>query len=401
MTMGERIVVGGLNFTMIRILLVFGWLRILAKGEFNRLRWTAADKVIIAWAIIRTINYTLVWGTSGALINRLGYAYDIVAAYFFFRVMLRDSEDVYRAVRYLAILIGPLALLIVVEKITGRNAFALLGGVPAISEIRGGVVRCQGPFAHSILAGTFGATTAPLFAGMWFYGRSTAALAMAAIAGATTIALMGGSSGPVLAYGFAILGLALWPLRRNMRAIRWGVVLLLLTLQFVMNSPVWFIVARASVFSGSTGWFRGFLIDMAMRHLDEWWLIGSNAYTRWHFYLADVTNQYLVEGFSGGLPALGLFIALLALSFRSAGTTATSARFSYQQRRFAWALGAALLGHAVSFISVSYFDQNAILFYFLLAAFPALSAAPVPPAPRKAEELHPTAVTSARFALYS
>jgi hypothetical protein len=291
MTMGERIVVLGLNFTMVRILLVFGWVRLLAKGELVRMRWNAVDKLIIAWAIVRTVNYTLVVGSSAALINRLGYAYDIVGAYFLFRCLLRDSEDVYRSIRYLAMFIGPLAALVLTEKVTGRNAFALFGGVPLISEIRDGVVRCQGPFSHSILAGTFGATTVPLFVGMWLYRRSSLSLMMLAVAASTVIVLMGGSSGPVLAYGFGLLALSLWPLRRSMRAIRWGLVLILLTLQFVMNSPVWFIIARASVFSGSTGWFRGFLIDMAIRHIDEWWLIGSNAYASWHFYLADVTNQ--------------------------------------------------------------------------------------------------------------
>ena len=36
-----------------------------------------------------------------------------------------------------------------------------------------------------------------------------------------------------------------------------------------------------------------------------------------------------------------------------------------------------LIVHAVSFISVSYFDQNAILFYFLLASIATLSVLPV------------------------
>lgn len=401
MTMGERIVILGLNFTMVRILLVFGWIRLLLKGEMVRLGWNAVDKLIIAWAIVRTVNYTLVVGSSAALINRLGYAYDIVGAYFLFRYLLRDSDDVCRTLRYLAMFIGPLAVLVITEKITGRNAFALFGGVPLISEIRDGVVRCQGPFSHSILAGTFGATTVPLFVGMWLYRRSSLSLTILAVASSTVIVLMGGSSGPVLAYGFGLFALGLWPLRRSMRVIRWGLVLILLTLQFVMNSPVWFIIARASVFSGSTGWFRGFLIDMAIRHIGDWWLIGSNAYASWHFYLADVTNQYLVEGFSGGLLAMSLFISVLALSFGSVGCTANSTHFSYRQKRFAWALGATLLSHAVSFISVSYFDQNAILFYLLLAAIPALRADPLSAA-RKTETLDPAVESSAsHFALRS
>jgi hypothetical protein len=377
MTMGERIVLGGFNFTMIRVLLFFGWMRLLIKGEMRKVKWGLVDTLIIAWAIIRTVNYTLVWGTTDALVNRLGYAYNIVGAYFLFRFLVRDEEDVFRAIRYLAIAVGPLALIVLNEKLSARNLFAAFGGVPLIPEIRAGVLRCQGPFAHSILAGTFGATTIPLFVGMWLRQRSTLVLAMLAIASSTLIVAMGGSSGPVLAYAFGLLALSLWPLRMNLRPLRWGIVVVLLTLHFVMNSPVWFVIARASVFSGSTGWYRGFLIDMSVRHLDEWWLIGTTSAAKWHFYLADVTNQYLLEGLAAGMPAMLVFIGILAASFRSVGNAVRSKSADPKVRLLAWALGASLVGHAVSFISVSYFDQNVIIFYLLLASIAVVGAVPV------------------------
>lgn len=375
MTMGERVVIGGVNFTMVRILLLFGWLRLLARGESGQLRWHTVDKVIIAWAIFRTINYTLVWGTTAALINRLGYAYDIVGAYFLFRFLIRDEQDIYRAIRYLAIFVVPVAILIVIEKATARNVFALLGGVPLIPELRDGVVRCQGPFAHSILAGTFGATTVPLFIGMWMFQRSGRMLAVAGLLASTTIVLMGGSSGPVLAYGAGVAGICAWIIRTRLHLVRWGLCVVLLVLHVFMNSPVWFIIARASVFSGSTGWYRGYLIDMSVRHLDEWWLIGTSRAHQWHYYLADVTNQYLVEGLSGGLITMSLFIALIALSFRSIGLCVRQPERQPESRYFVWTMGAALLSHSISFISVSYFDQNAIVFYFLLASITTLSVA--------------------------
>ena len=50
-----------------------------------------------------------------------------------------------------------LAVLILGEKFSGRNAFAIFGGVPDVAVVRDGVIRCQGPFAHPILAGTFAA----------------------------------------------------------------------------------------------------------------------------------------------------------------------------------------------------------------------------------------------------
>ena len=48
MTMGMRVMVADLNFTMIRILLVFAWARLLLRGEFRRIQLNTLDKVVIA-----------------------------------------------------------------------------------------------------------------------------------------------------------------------------------------------------------------------------------------------------------------------------------------------------------------------------------------------------------------
>lgn len=379
MTMGERILVLGLNFTMLRILLLFGWLRVLLRGEYHLTQFNTIDKVVIAWTIVRTVNYTLLWGTSAALINRLGYAYDILGAYFLFRFLVREPKDVSRAIRYLAIFVIPLALVMVVEKLTARNLFAVFGGVPFIPEMREGVVRCQGPFSHPILAGTFGATSFPLFVALWWQQRPGHLFALIGALSAAVITAMAGSSGPALACLAGIVGLCCWAIRSHMRAVRWAIVLLVVLLQVVMKAPVWFVMARFSLFSGSTGWFRGFLIDMAFRHLADWWLIGTQAAATWHPFLIDVTNQYIAEGFCGGALAMALFIAVLAVAFRSVGRSVRQAKVSYPSKRLAWALGAVLFAHAVTFISVTYFDQNFVMLYFLLAAVSAVAT--VRPAP--------------------
>jgi hypothetical protein len=366
MTLGEHVIVGGLNFTMMRVILLFGWMRIIARGELRGFQWNTVDKLILAWTMIRTINYTLVWGGSSALINRLGYAYDILGAYFLFRCLVREPEDIYRAIRYLALFVGPLALLMFQERLTGRNFFAVVGGVP-LSEIRDGVFRAQGPFSHSILAGTFGASTLPLFIGGYLFKRKGILLTVIACASATVITAVSGSSGPALAYLAGLVGLMLWPLRRKMRLVRWTIVVVLLALQVIMSQPVWFIMARLTVVSGSTGWFRGFLVDMTLRHFSEWWLIGSNANASWHYYLADVTNQYIAEALGGGLITVMLFIAIFAYAFRSVGRQVLSNTSSAGERYLAWSLGAVLFLHLLNFVSVTYFDQNVITFYLLLA----------------------------------
>jgi hypothetical protein len=375
MTMGERILVLGLNFTMLRILLLFGWLRVLVRREYHLAQFNVIDAVVIAWTIVRTVNYTLLWGTSAALVNRLGYAYDIIGAYFLFRFLVREPKDVSRAIRYLAMFVIPLAAVMVVEKLTHRNLFAVFGGVPFIPDMREGVARCQGPFSHPILAGTFAATNLPLLIAVWWQQRSNHLLVVMAAISAAVITAVAGSSGPALALVAGIVGLCFWTIRSRMRVVQWSVVALVVLLQVVMKTPVWFLMARFSVFSGSTGWYRGFLIDMAYRHIADWWLIGTQAAASWNPFLIDVTNQYIAEGFCGGLIAMALFVAILAVAFRSIGRSVRLAKVSLPSRRLAWALGAALFAHAVTFISVTYFDQNFVMLYFVLAAVSALAVA--------------------------
>jgi hypothetical protein len=134
-----------------------------------------------------------------------------------------------------------------------------------------------------------------------------------------------------------------------------------------MNTPLWYLMARLTVFSGSTGWFRGFLIDTFVQHTNEWWLYGSKAAMSWHPFLMDVTNQYVAEGLDGGLPAMALFIAILTFTFRYVGRTIRNRDLPLTDRRLIWGLGAALGAHAISFISVSYFDQTLTLFLLTLA----------------------------------
>lgn len=85
--------------------------------------------------------------------------------------------------------------------------------------------------------------------------------------------------------------------------------------------------------------------------------------------LADVTNQYLAVGFGGGLVTMLLFILIIVLCFRAVGIAVrrTAGIESFSTRFCVWALGASLFAHALGFLSISYFDQNGVMWYLLLA----------------------------------
>ncbi len=174
MTLGQILLIGPLHFTVFRLLLLFGWIRITINKEIFSIKLNSIDKVLMAWIFISSLlNLFLRGGSSEAIINRLGVSYNAIGVYFLIRALVWDFDDIVHAVKMLGIIIIPLAFLFAVEKTTGKNIFSVLGGVPEFTDMRNNRLRCQGPFRHPILAGTFGATAMPLFVGLWFHGLRT------------------------------------------------------------------------------------------------------------------------------------------------------------------------------------------------------------------------------------
>jgi hypothetical protein len=379
MTMGTNLVVGGFNFTMLRVLLVFGCVRMLVRREFRGLKLNRIDWAIVAFVISGIVAYTLLWQSYDAFKNKLGMAYSMLGFFFLFRCLIRDLSDAIRVVRIAAVLIVPLAVLMLMEKRTGHDLFSYFGGVPEMSPVRDGVVRCQGPFGHPILAGSFGATFLPLFIGLGFQPIKASKLTSGiGIVAAAAVIFCSGSSGPVLAGIAGIAGFGFWALRKKMRMVRWAIVVGIVLLQLVMKPPFWFIIAKIDIFSGNTGWHRAHLIDMAYRNLSDWWLVGTRSNENWdvnYDHNFDITNQYIAWGIDGGLITLSLFILIIVRCFSAVGRSvrALSSR-EVAHRKFVWAFGAALFAHVVNYFSISYFDQNAICWLMLLAMISSVAA---------------------------
>jgi hypothetical protein len=368
MTFGQQLVVAGLHFTMLRVVVLFGCARLVLRSELRDLKWLRMDTLVVLWVISGVTIYTLLWRSLDALTNRLGFAYDAVGLYFIFRFLIRDMDNIRSATKLFAITLLPLALCMMVEKSTGVDPFYALGGVPQFTVIREGVLRCQGPFSHPILAGTFGAVWLPLFVGLWWQGSGNRLAAVIGIISSTAITLLSGSSGPVATYMVGIVGLSLWSARNHMRTIRRGIVVFLLALQVVMKAPLWFVFAKIDIFSGSTGWHRANVIDRTFANFFDWWLLGTKDVGSWGIWAGDITNQYILEGVRGGLISVIFFVWIIVVAFSGLGLAMRAPNLdSPRHHRMLWALGSALLAHVIGFFSISYFDQNVVNWYLLLA----------------------------------
>lgn len=378
--LGQALVISGAHFHLIRILIAFGLVRLLIKREIFDIKLNAIDKVFISWFIVRTFLYVLVSGDTEPFLERLGALYNAVGIYFLVRAVIQSFDDIILNVKMLGITIIPLAVPFLVEYTTGKNPFFVLGGVPEFTQVREGKLRCQGSFAHPILAGTFGATAMPLFVGLWRYSDSNRLIAIVAIGVATLILILSSSSGPLIAYLVSVIGLGCWMFKTRIRTIRWGIAILLLTLHAVMKAPVWFVINRLGEVIGGGGYYRSALIDAFISHFDEWWLIGTTYTAHWmptgitsNPKMADIVNNYAVQGVAGGLLCLILFVWLLVQCFKVTGKAIRDeAKFSVSERFMIWALGCTVLGHVASFFSVAYFDQINVFLYLTIGMVAAL-----------------------------
>lgn len=371
----QRVVIASLNFDLLRVMVIFGWMRLILRGETASLRWKPLDTAVLVYGCATVVLYTLNMGELDALKNQLGYSFDAIGMYFYFRCTIRTWADIDSIGRASILLSIPVAIFFIVEKLTGHNAFAFLGGVPELTIEREGQLRCQGAFAHPILAGCFWTALMPLIAARWWKGERFPVYV--GLASCAVIIVTCSSSTPLTAAGLSVLAALCFWIRDRLRLVRWGIVVALVGLHLVMARPVWHLLARMDFTGGSTGWHRYQVIDQAIAHLSEWWLVGTRSIVGWQVWAGDTTNQYVVEGIRGGLLQVALFMWIIVLGFAAIGRTWRRVQTQAYPLALAWGMGVCLFVHCMNFIGVSYFGQISLIWYMLLAMIGSLGVLPV------------------------
>jgi len=375
MPMEQRVVIGGFDFSLLRIITIVAFLRILFRGEFRRFHFGSLDRLFLFWVASEACFFTLRGDPSG-FVFILGVTFDALMSYFVMRALVRTRVDALLVWKQLAWIIIFLSPLLLYENVTRHNVFGMFNydGFD-IAVVRDGRVRATGPLSHPILTGTLGSVVTPAFFGILLGQKKQRRLMAAACIAATIITLSSGSSGPILAWGIGALGWSLWRIRARMPVILWGVVFLLVVIHFIREQPVWHLLLRLSVITGGTGYHRFQLIDAFIHHFSDWAVMGTNDTSHWGWGLQDITNQYVAEGVNGGLLTLIFFILMLRMSFRQL-RAARNAFERFEGPRspwplFAWGCSVSLAAHCVSFISVTYFGQFLQFFFFFVATIPA------------------------------
>lgn len=360
---GQEIYLLGLHWYVLRIIILTGLVR-LVKSRFQIAGgMNAVDKTFILWASYR-VSAIILTNWPNGVAEQAAFWIQALCGYFLLRHLIQDQGDIACAAQALAVVAVILGPCMLIEHVRSVNIFGYLGGAPLTPDVRNGTIRSQATFGHSILAGSFGATLVPLFFWLWKGGKGKA-LAAAGMAGATLMMLMSNSSTPVLAWAAGVGALFLWPIRKHMRSVRWGLVLTLAILAMVMKAPVWFVVSHVNVIGGSGGYDRALLIDTFMRHWRDWWLIGTNQNGNWGYDMWDQSNQFVAEGELGGLVTFVCFIGVISRSFGKLGNMRKLVARSRQW--LLWSLGSVMLAHIFAYFGVAYWDQTQLWWFAFLA----------------------------------
>jgi hypothetical protein len=368
---GQQFYMLGVHFYVLRLVVLVGLIRMfISPKELNGKKIAGGingiDIAFVICTMAQAFASIIRQAAMGAVIYQTGYLWDWLGGYFLIRWMIQDEEDVFRTLKYLAVLMIPLAIGMMMEQTKLFNYFSVFGGVPAVPEIREGKIRSQASFEHCLMAGCFAAVLPPLFLMLWKEGKAKL-LGGLGILTATVMMLTSNSSTPLLAYAAGIGGIFAWQLRKSMRKVRWGIVFALLVLNAVMKAPIWFLIAHIDLTGSSSSYHRAALVDAFIRHFTDWWLIGTSSNADWGWDMWDVQNQYVSIGESGGLLALVFFILVISRTYGRLGNARKLIDGDLHKEWILWFLGCALFAETVGFFGVNLFDQSHMGWFLLIA----------------------------------
>ena len=363
----QRLVLAGADFAFLRLGIMVALVRLGTTGRLLDFRFGWIDGLVAAGTLAKVALMPVTTGQMGILIQQIGSAFDTLGMYLVARATLRSIEDIGRLAVQSLVLCLPVALIFGIEKATGRNMLSVFGGIPLLTDVREGKLRCQGAFAHAILAGCFFVALLPHWLASWRARGHAKWVAPAGFLLTAVIVVCCASSTPAAALLFVLAAFAAYPFWMHLRIVWMGALALGTALHFVMNHGIWHLIARIDLVGGSTGYHRFHLIDKAIAHFHEWWMVGTISTRHWGWGLQDVTNQYILEGVRGGVWAMIALIVAIVLALRACGFWLRRLPAGSPQHLAVYGIGASIFAQMAIFLAVSYFGQTIMIWYLTIA----------------------------------
>ena len=153
--LGQQINLGGLHLYFLRLLILAGLMRLIARREFSGFRMNAVDKLILCWVLVGFVCGLIRDGSAEVF----GQAYNDLGTYFILRVLMKDQDDPLSNLRTLAWLGMAVGISMSIEWATNHNPFYFLGACLKFPLFVRGVTvvrdRSNTPFSPAVLAPPF------------------------------------------------------------------------------------------------------------------------------------------------------------------------------------------------------------------------------------------------------
>ena len=370
----QRVVISGVDFSTIRIVAVSSILALAVRGDFKSIRFARFDYIVALSCMLPWIM-ALIRGNSSQIVTFFGIGLDYFTFFLIGRVAIRSLRDVEHLAKALILIAIPVGLALANEKLTGRNVFHFLGGVPEFTIIREGKLRAQAAFPHSIIAGCWLAASIPLILTLRYLRRGSQMTSILVLLGCLVccVGVFGtASSTPIGGLLAAILAIVVFPMRAHLKSFRLAAVFVGIALHLAAGRGLHGVLYTQFTFvSGSTGYHRYKMVQGCIDHVSEWFFFGSNSTYHWGWGLDDIMHEYILAAIRGGMLGLGLLIYILYKCFSNAGKL-----MAVPDKRYlivGYLFGASIWVHAVNWLGGSYFGQAPLLYYITVGGLHTLA----------------------------
>jgi hypothetical protein len=355
------------------------------SGRISQQDLCTVDLLVIAnwvWLIAAKVFS----GSPSATISQaVGSGLDTAIIYLAVRFAFRSKEDLFDFSRWLSIvtlITGGIAL---VEMLTNTSPYRALmhyrswdtifAEVP--DEKRLGLFRARVSDSVHIYFGLTSMMIAGILAAAHQTYRSNLVQKFGLV-GAYIGNFASLSTGPWIAGISNILIARLRFRPRLIKPIINAALLILVLAHILSNRGVHYLVSYTAL-SGSTAWYRSRLIDVAIEHLNEYWLFGYGARSMAHWgreidgrAYVDVVNQYILVASSSGVLGMLLFIGISIYALKRT-VRAWKLQEESNAQHLLFILASTLVSANIAIMAVNMYGTSIKVYFILVATIVAAS----------------------------
>jgi hypothetical protein len=125
---GAQLYAQGFHFFAARIVMMaalcrLAWVKMMVRERLFSGGVTPLDRTFCLWALCRAVAFVALHREGGAVTNQVAFWLDAYGAYILFRYIIRDEQDVLRAVKVMVAIAAVLAACMLYEHLTRFNMF--------------------------------------------------------------------------------------------------------------------------------------------------------------------------------------------------------------------------------------------------------------------------------------